>query len=325
MHPEAAAYLQTVEDWLAENRLPPLWQLGAERARSVLSAAIAAARPPLPEMAWVEDRTIPARGGPRSIRIFRPPVADEAATLPVVLYFHGGGYVVGGIEDSAHEAARLALAGPALVVSASYRLAPEHPYPAAVEDGYDALVWTFEHAQRWGGDTRRLAIAGCSAGGGLAAAVAHLSAVSNGPRIRLAYLLSPWLDLTLSQPSARQFGEGYGLDREELAWYADQYLGRGHDGGEADPDRPRPDPADPLLSPALHPPPARFPPTRLLIAGADPLRDEARLYARRLTAAGVPVTTVEAPGFLHAVNLLLHFMPAAEVFVAEADRALASL
>jgi acetyl esterase len=334
LHPEAVALLQRAEAWFAERGLPPYWQLGAARARTLIARLIADFAPPRPPMAQVEDRTLPARGGPLPIRLMRPPVAgdrdaggpgDPGDGLPVVVYFHGGGYVLGGLEESAHEAARLATAGPALVVAVGYRKAPEHPFPAAVEDGYDALVWAYEHAHRWGGDSRRLAVAGCSAGGGLAVAVTHLSVVSNGPRVRLAYLLCPWLDLTLSQPSVARYGEGYGLDREELAWYADQVLGRGHEAPPNDPEAAPPDPADPMLSPALHPPPAGFPTTRILIAGADPLRDEARLYARRLTAAGVPVTTVEAPGFPHAVNMLCHLMPAAEPFVAEADRALTAL
>src|SRR5690606_33520635 len=107
-----------------------------------------------------------------------------------------------------------------------YRLAPEHPFPAAVEDGYDALLWLAHHAAECGADPARLMVGGTSAGGGLAAAVVRLAATGGGPRIALMYLLCPWLDMTLTEPSVAEFGRGFGLDQEELEWYAEAYLGQ---------------------------------------------------------------------------------------------------
>lgn len=298
-----------MRDRMTRERMPPLHTVEPERARAWLRETISDQRPPLPASDMVEDRTLPARSGPRAVRLIRPAATGDE-TLPVVLYFHGGGFVMGGIEESAHEAHRLAEAGPALVVSAAYRLAPEAPYPAAIDDGYDALVWTYENAPRWGGDPRRLTLAGCSAGGNLATAVAHLAAVSNGPRIRQLYLLCPWLDLTLSQPSVGAFASGFGLDREEIEANAEAYVGDSGDAG------------DPMISPALHDPPRGFPATRILAAECDPLRDEARLFARRLGRAGVPVDLIEAPGMIHAFDLWLHAMPAGRASVEEAESAL---
>ncbi len=263
-------------------------------------------------MDLIEDREIPARGGPLPIRIFRakPP---GTRGLPVVLYFHGGGYVLGGIDESEHEARRIALRTPALVVSVGYRLAPEYRFPAAIEDGCDALLWLAHHAATYGGDRRRLAIGGTSAGGGIAAAVARLTRQSNGPRIRLCFLLCPWLDLTFSRRSVAEYGSGHGVERTELDWFAACYLG---------PDQPA---DDPLVSPVLHPAPRGLPPAFVLAAQCDPLRDEARLWADRLGAAGVRATYALAPGMVHAFTLLTHVIPAADAHLDGLDDALRRL
>jgi len=297
LHAEAEAYLR---------------RLRGAASRVDRRAAATDADPPLPAADGVEDRMLPARSGPRPVRLIRP-AGTGGRALPVVLYFHGGGFMAGGLEECAREAHRLAAAGPALVVCATYRLAPAHPYPAAIDDGYDALVWTFENAARWQGDARRLAVAGRGAGGNLATAVAHLSAVSNGPPVRLVYLLCPWLDLTLSQPSVGAFAGGYGLDRGEIEACAEAYLGDSGDAG------------DPMISPALHDPPPNFPPTRILAAECDPLRDEARLFARRLARLGIRADLIEAPGMIHGFDALLHMLPAGAPYVAAAESALADL
>lgn len=307
LHAEAEAYLKMVADWQRENDLPPPRQMGAPRLRKTIREAILKMRPALPEMI-VEERVIPARSGPLAVRLIRG-VEQADDVLPVVLYFHGGGYVYGGIEESAHEACRLAERVPALVVSADYRKAPEKPFPAAVEDGYDALLWVYENARRYGGDARRLMVGGTSAGGGLAVAVTRLAAISRGPRIGLNYLFCPWLDLTMAEPSVKVFGQGYGLDRPDLDWFAAAYA------GEAARD-------DPLLSPARHEPPANMPETAIVAAGCDPLVGEARRYSDRLMNAGVPVVHHEAEGMVHAFNVLLHFMPAGDAHLAAVEAAM---
>lgn len=307
LHPEAEAYIKLVQDWRRENGLPPPREMGPERLRTTIREAILAMRPPLPDMA-VEDRTIPARSGPLDVRLIRPSGAGDEP-LPTVLYFHGGGYVYGGIEESAHEAYRLAERTPALVVSADYRKAPEAPFPAALQDAYDALLWTYENAPRYGGDARRLMVGGCSAGGGLSAAVCRMSAFSRGPRVALNYLFCPWLDLTASEPSVRAFATGFELDQADIEWYARQYVGQG-------------DRSDPFVSPALHDPPSNMPETAIVAAECDPLIGEARRYADRLMAAGVPVVFHEAEGMIHAFDMLLHFMPSGDEHLAPIEAAM---
>ncbi len=307
LHPDSVAFLEQVAEWRAENGYDTWDVMGVEKSRRVLREAVFQSEPPMADMARVEDRTIPARSGPRRCRIFTP---HADGPLPVVLYFHGGGYVIGGIDDSEHEARRIAEHMPAIVISASYRMGPEHRFPAAVEDGWDALLWVAETAEALGGDPSRLLVGGTSAGGGLTAAVCRLAAERGGPRVSLAFLLCPWLDLTLTRPSVAEFAAGYGLDRSELDWFAECYLGPE---GAVD---------DPLVSPVLHDVPPGTPPTFVLVADCDPLRDEALTYAERLEAAGVLAGLHVAPGFLHAFNVNTHLVPAGEAHLESWDAAM---
>ena len=313
LHPDCALYLKGAADWAAAQGLPAFWEMPGARARQLYRESILASKPPLASMDLVEDLTIPARGGPRPIRILRPKVAD-GARLPVMLYLHSGGYVIGGIDESEQEARRFAAETPALVISASYRLAPEHHFPAAAEDAYDALLWVAQNAASYGGDANRLIVGGCSAGGGLTAIVARLTTERKGPRIALAVLLCPWLDLTMSQASVARYARGFDLDREFLDWFVAAYIGPGSKA------------ADPLASPLLHPVPKPHPPTLVLAAECDPLFDEAKLYADKLRTAGIPVTVIEAPGMIHAFNEITHLIPAGvpllQPLAAEVRRAL---
>ncbi len=307
LHPDSVAFLEQVAEWRAENGYDTWDVMGAERSRAILKEAVAAGKPPMADMARVEDRTIPARSGPRPCRIFTP---HAEGPLPVVLYFHGGGYVIGGIDESEHEARRIAERTPAVVVSASYRMGPEHRFPAAMEDGWDALNWVVEIAASLGGDPSRLLVGGTSAGGGLTAAVCRMAAKRGGPPIALAFLLCPWVDLTLTRPSVEEFATGYGLDRSELEWFAECFLGPG---GNAD---------DPLVSPVLHDIPSGTPPTFVLVADCDPLRDEALAYAEMLKSAGRLAGLHVAPGFLHAFNVNTHLVPAGEAHLEPWDAAM---
>lgn len=307
LHPESVAFLEAVAQWRAENGYDSWDAMGADAAREAMREGIAAGKPPKADMARVEDRMIPARSGPRPCRIFVPHAEGK---LPVALYFHGGGYVIGGLDESDHEARRIAERIPAVVVSATYRMGPEHPFPAAVEDGWDVLNWVAENAAELGGDPSRLLVGGTSAGGGLAAAAGRLAAERGGPAIALAYLLCPWLDLTLTQPSVEEFATDHGLDRSELRWFVESYLGPD---GNAD---------DPLVSPALHDIPPGTPPTFVLVAECDPLCDEALAYADKLKAAGLLAGLHLGPGLLHAFNVNTHLMPATEAHLAPLDAAM---
>ena len=298
LHPDCATYMQKGAEWGAGRGLPAAWEMPHARARQVYRDFITTSGRPMAEMARVEDVRIHTRGGECPGRLLVPTV-DTSTPLPVIAYYFSGGYVIGGIDESEHEARRLAARTPAIVVSVGYRVAPEHRFPAAVEDAIDALAWVASNAQYFGGDPQRLAVAGCSAGGGLSAIVASLSA-ARGPKLRLAILHCPWLDLTSSQPSVSRYGKGYDLDREFLDWFVSAYVRDSKRAG------------DPLASPLLHPIPAGMPETIILAAECDPLFDEARLYGDKLRAARVPTTFVEAPGMVHAFNELTHLIPAGE-------------
>lgn len=297
LHRDCAAYLKKSAEWAAAEGVPPFWEMPHAQARQTFHDFITTSGRSMPDMARVEDIRIPTRAGSCPARVLTP--ATNAGPLPVIVYYFSGGYVIGGVDDSEHEARRLAAAAPAIVVSVGYRVAPEHKFPAAAEDAYDALAWVAANASRLGGDPQRLAVAGCSAGGGLAAIVSTMAA-TRGPRLRLAVLHCPWLDLTLSQPSIARCAKGYDLDREFLDWFVAAYIG---DSGRA---------GDPLASPLLHPIPRGMPEMVVLAAECDPLFDEARAYADKLRAAGVPTTFIEAPGMVHAFNEIPHLIPAAE-------------
>ncbi|MGH6961345.1 MAG: alpha/beta hydrolase, partial [Dongiaceae bacterium] len=266
LHSDGTAYMRKSAEWAAARGLPPFWEMPHARARAVYREFITTSGRAMPEMARVEDIRIPTRAGDCPARVLKP-TSDASASLPVIVYYFSGGYVIGGIDESEHEARRLAARTPAIVVSIGYRVAPEHRFPAAAEDACDTLTWVAAHAQRFGGDPQRLAVAGCSAGGGLSAIVATKAAASGCPRLRLAILHCPWLDLTLSQPSIARYAKGYDLDREFLDWFVAAYIDSSGKVG------------DPLASPLLHPIPTGMPAMVVLAAECDPLFDEARLYA----------------------------------------------
>jgi acetyl esterase len=297
LHPDCTAYLKKSAEWFAAENLPPFWKMPAAQARRVYRDSILGSKPPLAPMHTVEDRVVPTRGGPRPVRILRPRT-DGTMPLPLMLYIHSGGYVIGGIDESEQEARRFAARTPALVVSMSYRLAPEYRMPAAAEDAWDVLEWAAQNAAALGADAAHLIMGGCSAGGGLTAILSRLSVERRGPRIALAILLCPWLDLTMSQPSVARYAKGYDLDREFLDWFVEAYVGAGGDARH------------PMVSPLLHPASKGHPPAVVLAAECDPLFDEAKLYAERLREVGVPATVVEAPGMVHAFNEITHLIPA---------------
>lgn len=216
--------------------------------------------------------------------------SDKA--LPCVVYFHGGGWMLGSAQSHDAVARALCAGGDVVVLNVDYRLAPEHVFPAAVEDAVAAFRWTHAHAEELGIDPNRIAVAGDSAGGNLAAVVAQVTTRDGDAKPALQMLFVPATDMTLPRSdSYEKFSSGYLLTRESMDWYEANYLG-GSGTPPANIDQLRSDPlASPLLAPDLPAlAAAGMPPAYVAVAGFDPLRDEGIAYARRLERAGVPTT-----------------------------------
>ncbi len=236
----------------------------------------------------VEETRIGAAA--QAVRVYTP---ESATPRPIVVYFHGGGWVTGDLEMHDNTCRRIANAGPCVVVNAGYRLAPEYPFPVPMQDCYDALVWVAANAAAFGGDPSKLAVAGSSAGGNLAACVALRARDEGGPALGLQVLLYPVLDSTLSSASYTENADAPVLTRDQMSNFWDQYLAR-------DEDR-----VNPYASPRHAATLAGLPPSVVVTTELDPLRDEGESYAERLRADGVATMGLryadQVHGFL-AVN-----------------------
>jgi len=228
-----------------------------------------------------EDLSLPS-GAP--IRVYRPPVQRDTA---IVLYMHGGGWVLGDIDGFDDFCRRFSAASGLMVASLEYRLAPEHPFPAALDDSVEALNWVVANAESLGADPARIVVMGSSAGGNLAAVLAATEGRRPGSPIVHQALLYPVLDSRMEHPSFIENATGMYLTSRQMRWFWDQYV---------------PDPADredPRVSPAHAPSLAGLPSATVVVAEHDPLRDEGREYAARLKADGVAVSFLEFPGQIH--------------------------
>ena len=280
VRPSAAV---TLDERRAENERTPLTMRNVTRA----------GHGPL----TVEDHAVSADVG---VRRYRPGGARGA--LPTHVLIHGGAYWAGSVDPYGPLCAWYARSVPCQVFSVDYRLAPEHPYPAGVEDCYAALVWVAEHAIELGVDLGRLSVGGVSAGGGLAAAVALLARDRSGPALVLQLLEIPMVDPSMSQPSLGTYATGFGLTREDVAVGWRHYLGDVSTvSGEVDAY------AGAYGAEDL----SGLPPAAVLTAGCDPLRDEGEAYAARLRAAGVGVATYRAHGHVHSSHYLTRVLPSA--------------
>jgi acetyl esterase len=232
----------------------------------------------------VENRTLPGAAGEIGARIYRP---EDEAPLPVLVYFHGGGWVICDLDT--HDATCRALANAAgcVVVSVDYRLAPEAKFPAAAEDCYAATCWVQENAASIGADPTRVAVAGDSAGGNLAAVVALMARERSGPALVHQLLIYPVIDHDFDTPSYRDNADGYLLSRDMMKWFWGHYLERERQGDEPF--------ASPLRATSL----AGLPPATVITAEYDPLRDEGEAYARRLDAEGVRTKLSRYDGMIH--------------------------
>ncbi|MEU6123050.1 alpha/beta hydrolase [Streptomyces sp. NPDC047123] len=274
----------------------------AAEARRILAAAAGAAPArrgtPL-AVGPVVDRTVPGPPGAPEIpvRLYLPDPERHPGPRPTVVFFHGGGYALCGLDSHDATARGLAARAGAAVVSVDYRLAPEHRFPAAVDDAYAALCWAAGECAALGGDPGALVAAGDSSGGGLAAAVALRARDEKGPAIALQVLLYPVLDAAQDSPSYRENAHGGFLTAAHLRWFWQQYLGPDGDGRH------------PLASPLRAADLGGLPPVHLVTAGCDPLRDEDLAYAERLRAAGTGVTVAHFPRMFHGFLGFPHLLP----------------
>ncbi len=253
---------------------------------SVADARIRGGSAPVDAIVAFEDvaETRDVNAGHIPARLYRP----SAGTLPLLVYFHGGGWVVGSVKTSDNYCRALANASGCAVLSVDYCLAPEHEYPHAADDAYAATRWAAEHASELGVDPGRLAVGGSSAGGNLAAVASLMARERTGPRIALQLLHVPVMDHDFETASYRENATGRGLTRAAMQWFWGHYA----------PDVARRD--EPYASPLGAKDLRGLPPAILVAAECDPLRDEGRAYAHRLRGDGVAVATLEYPGMVHS-------------------------
>ncbi|WP_254544711.1 alpha/beta hydrolase [Halomarina pelagica] len=276
-HPEIQAFIDEAADAPAFN------EMSIEEVRGMTVEVFSVEDPdPVGE---VVDRTILGEGGDLPIRTYVP---EGEGPFPVTMFFHGGGFVSGSLESHDQLCRALANATGAAVVAVDYRLAPEHPFPAAVEDAYTATQWVAENADEFEGDASRLAVAGDSAGGNLAAVVAQMTRDRDGPDLQYQLLLYPTVSSHMDWPSVEENGQGYFITAEDLEWFDDQYFENDIDAMNVY--------ASPLLAAELE----DLPPATVVTAGFDPLRDQGVAYAERLEEAGVEVTHRHYDDVIHA-------------------------
>lgn len=296
MDPGAAEFIRM----LAENGLPPIQAGTPEAGRVGMRARKDVTQAPAPEGVASQDLAAPGPGGKVPIRLYRPEGATGA--LPVTLYLHGGGWVIGDLEVFDALCRRLCLASGAAVASVDYRLAPEHRFPAAIEDAQAALAFLRDEAAALGIDPGRIAVGGDSAGGNLATVLALHDRGATRP-LAAQLLIYPATDMRADHPSVRENARGLMLEAETMEWFYGHYLGDDalrHDWR-----------ASPLLAEDL----SGLPQALVLTAGFDPLRDEGRAYADALSAAGTAAQYVCFARQIHGFVSMTRITPEAETAI----------
>jgi acetyl esterase len=279
LDPQAQAFL----DQMAAMGGKQLHEMTPQEGR-LMSAGLAAFGVPVQEVARVDNRMIPGPGGPLRVRVYSP---DPREKVPALVYFHGGGWVVGGLESHDRECRALANLARVAVIAVDYRLAPENPFPAAVDDCFAATKFVADHADEFGIDRDRIAVGGDSAGGNLAAVAALMARNAGGPPIVFQLLVYPVTDMTASGGTMEEFAEGPFLTAKGMDWFNASYV---------------PNPADRhdwRASPMFAADFRGLPPAMVMTAECDPLRDQGEAYAGRLREAGVVVTVKRYEGMFH--------------------------
>jgi len=303
LHPEMRKVIDAIDAELSDRGMTDLHTAGVDVARAFLETWVVpeADRQPIHQ---VEDRAVPGPAGDIPVRIFRPRATDTPMT--VLVWYHGGGWVLGSLDLSEVSCRQLAVDADCVVISVDYRLAPEHPFPAAIDDCLAAAAWVHANAAEIGVDPRRLAVGGDSAGGNLAACVAY-GAREQGMPLVLQLLVYPVVDADFERASYVDNAEGFLLTSDAMRFYWDLYV---------------PDPGqrtDPLVAPIHAADLSGLAPAWIITAEFDPLRDEAEAYGEALRAAGVDATTKRYAGMIHAFFNMETEAPVAEVTEATSE------
>lgn len=264
--------------------IPQTYTLTPPKAREVSRFRRTLYQGPIEPVSSIQDRSIPGPAADIPVRVYTP---EGSGPFPALVYFHGGGWVVGDLDSHDHVCRALANAAGCVLVSVDYRLAPEHRFPAAADDAYAATAWVAANPHEIGVDGSRLAVAGDSAGGNLAAVVALMARDRGGPSIAFQLLVYPVIDYACDTPSYEENAVGYRLEKADMQYFWEHYVGSPQAG------------SSPYASPLRASDLSGLPPALVLTAEFDPLRDEGEAYAARLVEAGVPTTLIRYDGVIH--------------------------
>jgi acetyl esterase len=309
LDPQAKALMEII----ARAAVPSVHMLDVRKAREETRKLHLYFSPEAPAVASVRDVAIPGAAAepPIPARYYRPRGTTATDRPPLLVFFHGGGWTVGDLDSYDVLCRSLANRADCAVLSVDYRLAPEHPFPAAVEDAYRAALWAWRSAGKLGIDASRIAVGGDSAGGNLATVAALLARDRGAPPLVFQLLVYPATDQCSERPSQRQFGRGYLLDLEAIRYFQHKYLVHARDYRDWR--------ASPLMRDDL----GGLPPALVITAGFDPLLDDCVAYVERLSAAGVPVQYACHEGMIHGFLTLGKMFSASHEAIEQAARALA--
>jgi acetyl esterase len=295
---------------MAQQGITPLSTLTAKQAREMKNPVFINLGGPPEPVEKIENRTIPGLAGEIPIRIYHP---QGSGPFPILVYFHGGGWVICNLDTHDSLCSSLANGASCIVVSVDYRLAPEYKFPAAVDDAYAATRWASENTETFNGDPNRIAVGGDSAGGNLAAVVSFMARDNGSPALRYQLLIYPVTDLSsFDTRSYREHGEEYILTKDSMEYYRGHYI------------KSEADALDPYASPLLAQDLSGLPPALVITAEFDVLTDESKAFANRLRQAGISVTYSCYEGMIHPFLSLAGVVDRARDGVSEATTALKS-